>query len=118
MLCFFANDVVVLRCQGQLEGNRFLDGRTHDGTVGLVPNADPPFTGTGWRTHDAGGGNLFIQSLGHLPGNRFLDGRTHDGTVGLAPNTDFPFTGIRGRLSARSRISLSPLIFRATTVTG
>lgn len=90
----FANDIVALRCQGHLEGNRFLDGRTVDGSAGLAPNIDvPPFTGTWWRTHDAGGGELFIECLGHLPGNRFLDGRTLDGTVGLAPNTDAPFTG-------------------------
>jgi hypothetical protein len=94
----FANDVVALRCEGHLEGNRFLDGRTLDGSVGLVPNTDvPPFTGTWWQTIDAGGGDLFIQCLGHLAGNRFLDGRTLDGTVGLAPSTNFPFTGTKWR---------------------
>jgi hypothetical protein len=30
-------------------GRWFLDGRTHDGTVGLAPHTDPPFTGTHWR---------------------------------------------------------------------
>jgi hypothetical protein len=28
--------------------NRFLDGRTATGDVGLAPNTDPPFTGTVW----------------------------------------------------------------------
>jgi hypothetical protein len=78
----FANDIVALRCEGHLEGNRFLDGRTPESAVGLVPNTEvPPFTGTWWRTHDAGGGDLFLECLGHLPGNRFLDGRTHDGSA-------------------------------------
>ena len=93
-----ANDIVALRCEGHIEGNRFLDGRTHNDTIGLAPNTDvPPFTGTWWRTHDAGGGNIFIEGLGHVAGDRFLDGRTHDGTVGLAPHTDPPFTGTRWR---------------------
>jgi hypothetical protein len=29
--------------------NRFLDGRTQNGSVGLAPNTDPPFTGTHWE---------------------------------------------------------------------
>jgi hypothetical protein len=93
-------DVVILRCEGHLEGNRFLDGRTLDGTVGLAPNtAVPPFTGTLWWTRSDTHGNFFLQCLGHVGQElaakrfRFLDGRTRDGTVGLAPNTDFPFTG-------------------------
>jgi hypothetical protein len=94
----FANDVVALRCEGHLEGNRMLDGRTVEGAAGLAPNTDvPPFTGTWWRTRDAGGSGLFIECLGHLPGNRALDGRTHDGSVGLAPNFAFPFTGTKWR---------------------
>src|SRR4029453_4267959 len=28
---------------------RFLDGRTGTGDVGLAPNTDPPFTGTRWQ---------------------------------------------------------------------
>jgi hypothetical protein len=35
-------------CLGDLPGNRFLDGRTRDGTVGLAPSTDPPFSGTRW----------------------------------------------------------------------
>jgi hypothetical protein len=45
-------DVIALRCLGEIEGpehRRFLDGRTADGTVGLAPSADPPFSGTRWR---------------------------------------------------------------------
>jgi hypothetical protein len=40
---------VFLKCLGLAEGPRWLDGRTHDGTVGLAPRTDPPFTGTKWE---------------------------------------------------------------------
>jgi hypothetical protein len=33
---------------------RFLDGRTGDGTVGLAPNTNPPFTGTLWTVAGTG----------------------------------------------------------------
>jgi hypothetical protein len=93
-----ANNIVALRCEGSVEGNRFLDGRTLEGSAALAPNTDvPPFTGTWWRTHDAGGGELFLETLGHLGGNRFLDGRTQDSTIGLAPNVNPPFTGTKWR---------------------
>jgi hypothetical protein len=38
-----------LECLGHLEGPRFLDGRTHDGTVALAPHTNKPFTGTLWK---------------------------------------------------------------------
>jgi hypothetical protein len=34
---------------GELQGPRWLDGRTGNGTVGLAPNTNPPFTGTRWE---------------------------------------------------------------------
>ncbi len=92
------NDIVVLRCEGHIEGNRWLDGRTVEGAVGLAGSTEAPLTGTWWRTHDAGDGTLFLETLGHLPGHRFLDGRTHDGSVGLAPHTDGTYTGARWRV--------------------
>src|SRR5688500_3664806 len=42
-------DEIVLFCLGHLNGPRWLDGRTHDGTVGLAPRTTAPFTGTRWR---------------------------------------------------------------------
>jgi hypothetical protein len=42
-------DAVTLRCLGALEGPRFRDGRTQNGSVGLAANTNPPFTGTRWR---------------------------------------------------------------------
>jgi hypothetical protein len=38
-----------LKCLGDIEGPPWLDGRTGDGTVGLAPNTDPPYTGTKWE---------------------------------------------------------------------
>ncbi|MGW6732288.1 hypothetical protein [Streptomyces sp. NPDC055013] len=43
-----SDNITTIKCLGNLEGNRFLDGRTHDGTVGLAPNNQPPFSGTRW----------------------------------------------------------------------
>jgi hypothetical protein len=34
---------------GNIEGPRWLDGRTGNGTVGLAKTTDPPFTGTRWE---------------------------------------------------------------------
>jgi hypothetical protein len=40
---------------------RFLDGRTQDGSVGLAPNTDPPFTGTHWSVTPITGAGPFVQ---------------------------------------------------------
>jgi len=42
-------NIVALKCLGDIEGSRWLDGRTADGTVGLAPTTEPPFTGTKWE---------------------------------------------------------------------
>jgi hypothetical protein len=85
-----------LKCLGDVEGPRWLDGRTGDGTVGLAPNTDPPYTGTKWEvTFDEPASTYSFKCLGDVEGPRWLDGRTGDGTVGLAPNTDPPYTGTK-----------------------
>jgi hypothetical protein len=40
---------------------RFLDGRTQDGSVGLAPNTDPPFTGTHWSVRPITGAGPFLE---------------------------------------------------------
>ncbi|MCL6753327.1 hypothetical protein KBT16_21090 [Nostoc sp. CCCryo 231-06] len=78
--------VVKLKCLGDIDSPRFLDGRTGDGTVGLAPSTDG-FSGTRWElsvVNDA----ITFKCLGDVDGPRFLDGRTGDGTVGLAPTAD------------------------------
>jgi hypothetical protein len=37
------------KCLGDIEGNRWLDGRTQDGTVGLAPTTTGGYTGTSWQ---------------------------------------------------------------------
>jgi len=89
---------VALRCLGDTNGSRWLDGRTANGTVGLAPKLAPPFTGTKWLVVKAGEGVIALKCEGTVNGARWLDGRTAGGTVGLAPNTDNPFTGTRWQI--------------------
>jgi hypothetical protein len=42
-------NIVVLKCLGDIEGPRWLNGRTADGTVGVAATTEPPFTGTKWE---------------------------------------------------------------------
>jgi len=87
-------DIVALKCLGDIEGPRWLDGRTGDGTVGLAPQLGGGYTGTKWRVTEVGNNVIALECLGHIEGSRWLDGRTGDGTVGLAPQTS-GYTGTR-----------------------
>jgi hypothetical protein len=98
---FAIGDRVCLICLGSIPGARYLDGRTGDGTVGLAPNSDVPFTGALWKVLDAAAGAFSFQCLGNVEGPRFLDGRTRDGSVGLAPGNNPPFTGARWEVVKR-----------------
>jgi hypothetical protein len=100
------NEIITLKCLGDKPGPRYLDGRTQNGTVGLAPNTNPPFTGTKWRVEyvDPSAGvdkdwvynHIFLRCEGTGPGDaRYLDGRTDAGDVVLSPNTNNPFTGTR-----------------------
>jgi hypothetical protein len=107
-----APGVVKFRCMGHidgppfLEGPRFLDGRTRDGTVGLAPMLAAPLSGERWRVTEHADAIVTLQCLGEFenPNFRFLDGRTLDATVGLAPHTDPPFTGTRWRVRGHGTI--------------
>ena len=90
-------NTVSLRCLGNVNGPRFLDGRTGDATVRLAPDLTKEFSGTKWKVW-GGGGNILLQCLGSVEGSRWLDGRTQDGTVGLAPSNRRPFTGTRWKV--------------------
>jgi hypothetical protein len=85
--------VVELKCLGDIEGPRWLDGRTADGTVGLAPNRS--FTGTRWQVIQIGSDIVVLKCLGDIEGPRWLNGSTADGTVGVAPTTESPFTGTK-----------------------
>ena len=85
---------VALKCLGDVNGPRWLDGRTGNGTVGLAPKMGvKEFSGTQWLVARRGDGIVSLKCLGLVEGSRWLDGRTADGTVGLAPKTDPPFSG-------------------------
>ena len=90
---FGIGDIVSLISLGSVAGPRYLDGRTADGTVGLAPNTDAPFTGAKWQVSDGGARSFTLKCLGTIDGPRFLDGRTADGSVGLAAAAGPPFTG-------------------------
>jgi hypothetical protein len=42
-------NIVALKCLGDINGPRWLDGRTANGSVGLASTTQPPFTGTRWE---------------------------------------------------------------------
>jgi hypothetical protein len=81
-----------------MEGNRWLDGRTDNGTVGLASITAYPFTGTRWRAHKLRDGAWAFRCLAEVPGNRWLDGRTATRTVGLAKYPDHQASGARWQL--------------------
>jgi hypothetical protein len=96
----------------------YLDGRIQDGTVGLAPHTNPPFTGTRWEAVQANPGKwppnewwFFCRATWPRPagapyyesGPRWLDGRTHNGTVGLAPTRSSPYTGTKWKVHADRR---------------
>jgi hypothetical protein len=87
-----------LKSLGHARGPRYLDGKTHDGTVSLVRGLVKPFSGTKWQIVSLGGGIVGLRCRGDENGPRWLDGRTHDGSIGLAPHTKAPFTGTRWQI--------------------
>jgi hypothetical protein len=92
------NEIYSLKCLGNVDGPRYLDGHTHDGTVALVRDLVKPFSGTKWQLVRAGNGTVAFRCRGNMEGPRWLDGRTNNGTVGLAPTTNAPFTGTRWQI--------------------
>ena len=88
------NDVS-LRCLGNVNGPRYLDGRTADGSVGLAPDLSKKFSGTKWHVYNGGNGSIALLCKATGQGSHWLDGRTGNGTVGLAPTNQKPYTGTR-----------------------
>jgi hypothetical protein len=91
-------DQIHLESLGDKPGPRWLDGRTQDGTVGLAPNTEPPYTGTLWTVSVVSDYRNYYAFYceGTGPGDaRWLDGRTDAGDVVLSPTTNKPFTGTR-----------------------
>ena len=76
-----------------MEGPRWLDGRSGNGTVGLAASMDGGYSGTHWQLVDLGGGAYGLRWLGQVEGPRWLEGRSGNGTVGLAARTDGGYSG-------------------------
>jgi hypothetical protein len=118
-----------LKCLGDIDGPRFLDGRTQDGTVGLAPTTKEPFTGTRWNVIDAGFDEVFLQCAGSSTGGkdvRFLNGllgsgsvnlveRSTGGIIGLHPNTRWRV--VDGQPLPNGGGSDTPPFFGATSAT-
>ncbi|WDD30217.1 5'-methylthioadenosine/S-adenosylhomocysteine nucleosidase (plasmid) [Nostoc sp. UHCC 0926] len=89
------NDEIILP---ETQSSKWLDGRTFDGTVGLVSSTEGGFTGTKWRIHhDVDNEIITLECLGHIEGSRWLHGKVFDGsaTVGLAPSKEDRFTNTK-----------------------
>jgi len=93
-----AGNHVALKCLGDINDPRWLDGKTANGKVELAPVLGPPYTGTKWLVARAGEGIVALKCEGTANGDRWLDGRTAGGTVGLAPNTEKQFSGTRWQI--------------------
>jgi len=87
--------MVTLECLSDRPGPRFLDGRVVDGSVGLAPNTNPPFTGTSWAVVRLAPNVVKFRCMTHVQGSgrRFLDGRTSNGTAGMQPMLVSPPSG-------------------------
>jgi hypothetical protein len=86
-------------CAGAIQGARYLDGHTQDGTVGLAGDTlVPPFSGTKWRVQEVEPNIVTLECLGdfHNLSFRFLDGRTIESKVGLVGTSTLPTPGPNG----------------------
>ncbi len=62
--------MVTLECLSDLAGPRFLDGRVADGSVGLAPHTDWPFTGTWWAVVRLADDVVKFRCMTHFQGAR------------------------------------------------
>lgn len=44
--------IYAFKCMGEIEGNRWLDGDIHKGTVSLVPEVNDQYAGTRWKIYN------------------------------------------------------------------
>src|SRR6516164_6442027 len=73
------HQVYYFKCLGAgPEKNRWLDGRTNEGTVGLVPITTWPYTGTRWRAQtDRWGLGVPLATNGWTGGRRMARSGSH-----------------------------------------
>ena len=81
-----AGDLVILKCLGhnaREDGNRYLNGRTGDGTVGLAAKTGGRFTGTRWKVVKLAKGAFGFECQGNVEGDRpFFTGLTQTINIG------------------------------------
>lgn len=94
--------VVTLQCLGKVEGNRWLDAYTVDGSVYLSPtnvSVNEQLSGTRWEILQdidrSVPGAIGLRCLGHVRGHQYLDGNTVEGTVRLQDSLDPALSGTR-----------------------
>jgi hypothetical protein len=92
------NEIYSLKCLGNVNGPRYLDGRTANGTVGLVAKLVKPFSGTKWQLVNAGNGVVAFRWRGDVEGTEMARrknqrrlrrfGSEHDGPIYGHPVAD------------------------------
>ncbi|MBF0229657.1 MAG: formylglycine-generating enzyme family protein [Desulfamplus sp.] len=131
--------IVMIKCLGDVEGVRYLNGHTETGKVELVADnfqTNPNYSGTKWQITEEG----FIKCLGDVEGSRYLNGHTETGKVELVADnfqTNQNYSGTKWQLitvtapssdctaspkeitvvDASQDISKSPVIFNNNTFT-
>ena len=90
--------VVALENQGKINGPKWLNGVTSNGSVNLVDNTEGGNTGTKWKINIFYGGFITLENQGEINGPKWLNGVTYDGTVNLVDNTEGGNTGTKWRI--------------------
>lgn len=106
-LCFKSvaqenGDIVHIYCLGHIDGPRYLNGNTTNGTVNLSSATEYPTTGVQWRVERTREGFINLRCMGHIDGIRFLNGNTTNGEVNMSNQVAFPTTGTRWTLVRKS----------------
>jgi hypothetical protein len=59
-----SDDIYTIACAGSIDGPRYLNGNTYDGSVNLVGDTLDPFSGTLWQIQGLAGDRVFLACQG------------------------------------------------------
>lgn len=91
---FNVGDYIYLKCEGTVEGPRWLNGLTYANDVNLVNYTGDNNTGAKWKViQGTYPGTYVFQTQGEVPGNTYLDGLTYSSDVALARYYSGVYTG-------------------------